>query len=349
MKQIIALSLVALTAPFAAADGISLQSAPPVVVKTLPTAGATNVNPSLVEIQVTYSKRMRDGSWSWSTWGEENYPETTGKPKYLSDGRTCVLPVKLKPGKFYALWLNSEKFKNFEDASGIPAVPYLLTFETDGSPDSKATSRATANPGAVDSRLKEDQRRVLEWTDRQFRGFFEMRTFDGWPAPERANLETRLLDTLKGPHTREYYQAINSLGALRSQKAVAPLLAIAADRAEKDNRDRWMAIRSLDLVGDKSVVPELIHLVYHGNANTRWWAQISLVRLTGQNFGNDWKAWGNWWNAQKGQPPFKPELIRWWSAQAEPDKLADSLEEADRKFFEKLNAPAGTPPPVPTK
>jgi hypothetical protein len=46
-----------------------------------------------------------------------------------------VLPVKLKPGKFYATWLNSNKFKNFTDADGQPAVPYLLTFQTAGSPE----------------------------------------------------------------------------------------------------------------------------------------------------------------------------------------------------------------------
>jgi hypothetical protein len=70
--------------------------------------------------------------------------------------------------------------------------------------------------------------------------------------------------------------------------------------------------------------------------NTRWWAQISLVRLTGQNFGNDWKAWGNWWTSQHGQPPFNSEIIRWSSTQAEPDKLAESLDEGDRKFLASL-------------
>jgi RNA polymerase sigma-70 factor (ECF subfamily) len=54
----------------------------------------------------------------------------SGKPKYLSDKRTCVLPVKLEPGKTYAIWVNSEKFDNFKDAEGRPAVPYLLVFKT---------------------------------------------------------------------------------------------------------------------------------------------------------------------------------------------------------------------------
>jgi hypothetical protein len=38
-----------------------------------------------------------------------------------------VLPVKLEPGRTYALWLNSG---NFKDSGGQRAVPYLLVFET---------------------------------------------------------------------------------------------------------------------------------------------------------------------------------------------------------------------------
>ncbi len=426
------------------AQTISLESAPPVVVKTVPAAGATDVHPALTEIKVTYSKGMRDGSWSWSTWGEENYPETTGQPKYLQDGRTCVLPVKLQANKFYAIWLNSDKFKNFTDTAGRPAVPYLLTFytgsssgqtsaQTAGAPEAarkfvrlavgkdemtfqgepitrdQLESRMAKVPdrahtvlevaattdlnraggeesymkekffeiqdlarqlskqlgfenlsfvglrplgskggqppqtvtgsasGPSDAMLNDDQRAVLAWTDRQFRSFFDRRTFDGWSDDERAALERKLIDSLKGPRTTEYYQAINTLAALPSTKALPALREIAYDRREKDNRDRWMAIRAIGMLGEKSDVPELIPLVYHGNSNTRWWAQISLVRLTGQNFGKDWNAWGKWWNDdQNGQPPYKPETIRWWSGQPEPDKLSESLNESDSKFLGSL-------------
>lgn len=601
---------------------VSLESAAPVVVKTVPVAGATDVDPALPEIKVTYSKSMQDGSWSWSTWGEENYPETTGKPHYLADGRTCVLPVKLQPGKFYALWLNSDKFKNFTDTGGGAAVPYLLTFTTAGAgagsgnvitrevnrlvnefpagsdlatpegacvawqrataakdaktisqlspipldpkeqqewferegkrdpeglavylkaiadskivavqiwrdelasvitylpfPEGKgrspyssrtfgrvngewknlgedrlpdlATAKAnfeqkkenlwthfqgirsaskpqvtgdnvvedvalrilaairdkednvlkelavdrikgwrdalpqfafelrervqqgTGKPFALkvgeslvdgdyaavkctgpaelegkylvlffartevgwrncslrnsppttpldkhlagciaemqklnptagnadaewERQLNDDQRAVLAWTDRQFRSFFDARTFDGWSEQERGTLERKLIDALNGPRSTEYFQAIGTLAALRSTKGLPRLREIAFERVDRNNRDRWMCIRALGLIGDKESVPELIHLVYHGNQNTHWWAQISLVRLTGQNFGGDWNAWGKWWNDQKSQPPYKPEIIRWWNGQPEPDQLAASLAEGDRKFL----------------
>src|SRR4051812_4366547 len=98
------------------ADEVTLDSAPPVVVKTVPEAGADAVDPRLGEIRVTFSKEMTDGTWSWSTLSKESFPEVSGQPKYQGGKRTCVLPVKLEPGKTYAIWVNSEKFDNFKDA-----------------------------------------------------------------------------------------------------------------------------------------------------------------------------------------------------------------------------------------
>lgn len=108
-----------------------VADAPPVVVKTMPEAGAANVSPALKEIRVTFSKKMMNNSWSWTTQTQLGEPlPGAGKPRYLEDGRTCVMPVKLEPGKAYASWLNSENFGNFKDAKGNSAVPYLLVFET---------------------------------------------------------------------------------------------------------------------------------------------------------------------------------------------------------------------------
>ncbi len=334
MKTNLSLLLLTATAALispAAEEELSLASVPPVVVRTVPAAGEAAVDPALTELQVTFSKAMHDGTWSWSAWGAENSPEMVGQPKYLADGRTCVATVKLQPGKFYALWLNSEKFHGFQDTSNQPALPYLLTF---------TTAEASAAPPADKSlaALNDEQRAVLAWTDRQFRSFFDGRTFAGWADQQRTELETRCLDALKGPQAKEYFQAINTLGALRATNALPALRAIAYDRADKNNRDRWMAVRALGMMGEPADVPELIHLVYHGNVNTRWWAQISLVRLTRQNFGSDWNAWAKWWDESKGQPAYNSEIIRWWDGQAEPDKLAASLAESDQKFLAGLQS-----------
>jgi hypothetical protein len=112
-------------------EKLSVKTLPPVVVRTTPQSGDTQVDAAAVkEIRVTYSKDMTDGSWSWSQISDETFPKIDGKPHYAPDKRTCVLPVKLEPGRTYALWLNSGKFGNFKDTEGHSAVPYLLVFET---------------------------------------------------------------------------------------------------------------------------------------------------------------------------------------------------------------------------
>lgn len=127
------MSVLLLAAAARADDAVSVAAAPPVVVKTTPQAGTADVDAAATtEIRVTFSKDMADGSWSWSTWGEGTFPDLAGKPRYLEDKRTCVLPVKLAPGRTYAIWLNSQNFGNFKDADGRSAVPYLLVFRTKG-------------------------------------------------------------------------------------------------------------------------------------------------------------------------------------------------------------------------
>ena len=130
MKSFCTLLTLAVAISFAGAEDISVESAPPVIVKTLPQAGAADVDAKITEIQVTFSKDMMDQSWSWSQLSDETFPKIAGKPKYLKDKRTCVVNVKLEPGKTYAIWLNSERFDNFKDTEGRPAMPYLLVFKT---------------------------------------------------------------------------------------------------------------------------------------------------------------------------------------------------------------------------
>jgi RNA polymerase sigma-70 factor (ECF subfamily) len=116
-----------LTAPLYAQD---IDSTPPVVVKAEPEAGSKEVVPGVVEIRVTFSKPMTDQSWSWSSAWKDSVPETVGKPRYEADQKTCVLKVKLEPNKTYGYWINSEKFRGFQDQQGHSAVPYLLVFKT---------------------------------------------------------------------------------------------------------------------------------------------------------------------------------------------------------------------------
>jgi RNA polymerase sigma-70 factor (ECF subfamily) len=108
----------------------TLQATPPVVVHTEPVSGASAVAPSLRRLQVTFSKPMKDGAWAWVQLDAETFPEVTGEPSFSRDGRTCVVPVRLQPGRTYATWINADDSDDFQDRDGTPAVPYLLVFQT---------------------------------------------------------------------------------------------------------------------------------------------------------------------------------------------------------------------------
>jgi len=108
----------------------TVETAPPVVLRTVPEAGATDVEPGRAELRVTFNKEMLDGTWSWTKVNNGSFPEVADKPRYEAGGKTCVLPVKLEPNETYVIWLNSDRFRGFKDRGNRAAVPYLLVFKT---------------------------------------------------------------------------------------------------------------------------------------------------------------------------------------------------------------------------
>lgn len=108
----------------------TVDSVAPVVVKTVPEAGAKDVAAGEVEIKVTFSKEMTDNSWSWSSAWKDSAPTIIGKPRYAADKKTCILKVKLEPGKTYGYWINSQKFTGFRCKQGKAAIPYFFVFQT---------------------------------------------------------------------------------------------------------------------------------------------------------------------------------------------------------------------------
>ena len=113
------------------AELVSIEALPPVVVKTVPAAGDDAVDPATREIRVTFSKDMlTQKMWSLVTVSRETFPKIDGQMKFLPDKRTFVAPVKLEPGRTYALWINQGRFTGFRDAASNPAVSYLLVFQT---------------------------------------------------------------------------------------------------------------------------------------------------------------------------------------------------------------------------
>jgi len=134
MKRIVAVIVVSLLVGVAwaqVAKEISLKTLAPSVVKTVPPAGDEAVDPALKEINVTFSKDMiTNKMWAVVQVSKENFPPSAGQIHYLGDQRTCVIPVKLEPGKTYVVWFNRGQFNSFRDKENNPAVPYQLAFAT---------------------------------------------------------------------------------------------------------------------------------------------------------------------------------------------------------------------------
>ena len=109
----------------------SPEAAAPVVIKTLPESGRSDVPAGESDLVITFSQPMNAGSYSFVTAAEGVTPPGVGSnPRFDAEGRTCTLRVKLAPGTKYAVWINRGQFQNFLGRNGTPAVPYLLVFET---------------------------------------------------------------------------------------------------------------------------------------------------------------------------------------------------------------------------
>lgn len=134
MSAWVLIAAVAAVAAGAEDENVTVKSMPPSVVKTIPQAGDTAVDPATKEIQVTFSKDMlTDRMWAVVQTSKTTFPTIDGKIHYLDDKRTCAIPVKLESDKTYVLWFNQGRFNSFRDNDNNPAVPYLLVFQTKGS------------------------------------------------------------------------------------------------------------------------------------------------------------------------------------------------------------------------
>jgi RNA polymerase sigma-70 factor (ECF subfamily) len=121
---------------------------PPVVIRSEPVSGAEAVDPALTELRVTFSRDMVTENYAWPSTQFGPSPETTGKPCFLPDGRTCVLPVKLKPSTAYAIGINWGRFNSFMDKESNRALPWLLTFRT---ADRSPAERKEAKPASAEA------------------------------------------------------------------------------------------------------------------------------------------------------------------------------------------------------
>jgi beta-lactamase regulating signal transducer with metallopeptidase domain len=117
-----------------ATDEQKLQMTPPKIVATTPVVGATEVDPAVTEITVTFNQDM-DSGMSWTGGGAQFPPSPEGQKAQWRDKRTCVLPVKLEAAHFYRVGINSKSYQNFSSSHGLAALPSAIFFTTQGASD----------------------------------------------------------------------------------------------------------------------------------------------------------------------------------------------------------------------
>jgi len=101
----------------------------PKVVALSPENGATNVDPALTTIVITFDRAMKDKSWS-VVGSKADVPAISGTPRYDGACKQLTLTVKLEPGRSYRIGLNSARNQGFVSADGCVLEPVLYTFTT---------------------------------------------------------------------------------------------------------------------------------------------------------------------------------------------------------------------------
>ncbi|MCL2306474.1 MAG: hypothetical protein FWC43_14130 [Planctomycetaceae bacterium] len=116
------------------------------------------VDPNIPQIVVLFDIPM-GGGFSFAQRSDQTAIdiEEGSKPFWTADGKACVAPVRLKPGKTYEILLNIEPFTGFRSVDGVKAEGLFYTFSTARAPVSEegrqkyADRVLTPNDNAPDS------------------------------------------------------------------------------------------------------------------------------------------------------------------------------------------------------
>ncbi|MGA2914587.1 MAG: hypothetical protein ABSE89_00995 [Sedimentisphaerales bacterium] len=115
----------------------------PSVVSTIPELYTQDVDPNIRSITITFSEPMKKTDWFYSSFKEGWIPEANGLPFFDPCGLEWTLPVRLQPGKVYAIALNysdseisnlksqiSNTQTGFRSVSGQQCEKFVLLFAT---------------------------------------------------------------------------------------------------------------------------------------------------------------------------------------------------------------------------
>lgn len=111
---------------------------PPSIISTEPFIFTDDVNSALDKITIKFSEPMEKSSWFYSSFAPGILPRVVGEPVFDSSAQQWILPVKLEPGRVYAIGFNCgdtvkdvKNFKaGFRGISGRICKPFVLVFST---------------------------------------------------------------------------------------------------------------------------------------------------------------------------------------------------------------------------
>ena len=98
--------------------------------KATPDDGEVDVDPATRELRVTFDQDMDRGMSIASSGGGPTDPLNPSRRARWAGARTIVVPLSLKPNQDYELSINTERFQNFTNTKGKPAVAYPIKFRT---------------------------------------------------------------------------------------------------------------------------------------------------------------------------------------------------------------------------
>ncbi len=105
-----------------------------------------------------------------------------------------------------------------------------------------------------------------------------------------------LKNTLKNNKSYFRWRAASILGIIKDPEAVDPIIRLLNDEVSEV---RWTAIEALGEIKDQRPVKPLIDLLKDDDLGIRAIAAKSLVGITGENLGEDYKSWMKWWQKDR--------------------------------------------------
>jgi beta-lactamase regulating signal transducer with metallopeptidase domain len=242
---------------------------------------------------------------AWAKWANAQGPDTAISPAILE-------------------WASRQS----QDKMNNPAAQAQAQAQRQGQ-GQEAQAKQAELVAAADKEIAEhyaaaapEVKEYIRWTARQF-GMGQMwlpeGSLDSLTPEQREEKVKYLSELLNGEYGRHMCQGLAEAGALKDPRLLAGLKKVAGYQRDGNNYDcrpKWIAVASLARYEDPSSAPMLVDLVDFGNQNVKMWARAAMSRLTGQNLGEDKKAWAEWWNANGKEPKIDVSQLKPWTPPA---------------------------------